>query len=132
MNFRINWEALGVAASVACAIHCAVMPLIITSLPLLAAGFFGSIMIEVLLLLLAFVIGFYSLWHGYRRHHHRPVTLLIFSGGMLFFLLHQFIKFPHSVIFFILPGIVMILSAHFLNHRYCRLAKHCHSTDCNH
>jgi hypothetical protein len=132
MNFRINWEALGIAASVACAIHCALMPLIITSLPLIGAGFLKSLAFELALLLLAFAMGFYSLWHGYRRHHHRSVTLLLFSTGMLFFLLHQLVHISHSVLFFILPGIILILTAHYLNFRFCRIAKHCHSSDCNH
>ncbi len=132
MNFRINWEALGVAASVACAIHCAAMPILFTSLPLFASGFFGSIFMEVLLLGLAFGIGFYNLWHGYKKHHHRSNTLILFSAGMFLFLLHQFVKFPASTTLFIGTGTVLVLSAHFLNHRYCRLAKHCHSTDCNH
>ena len=34
MKFKINWDAFGIAASVACAIHCAVLPLILSSLPL--------------------------------------------------------------------------------------------------
>jgi len=33
MNWKVNWDALGVGASLACAIHCAVLPLILTSLP---------------------------------------------------------------------------------------------------
>lgn len=132
MNLRINWEAFGVAASVACAIHCALMPLLITSLPLIGAEFLNSIAFEVSMLLVAFVIGFYSLWHGYKRHHHRVVTLIIFSIGMMVFATHAFIRIRYGTWFFILPGVSLILFAHYLNFRFCRQAKHCHSHDCNH
>ncbi|HAL95914.1 MAG TPA: MerC domain-containing protein, partial [Chitinophagaceae bacterium] len=33
MRFRINWDALGISASIACAIHCALLPLFLSSLP---------------------------------------------------------------------------------------------------
>ena len=35
MNHKINWDGLGVTTSLICAIHCAVLPLLFTSLPLL-------------------------------------------------------------------------------------------------
>jgi hypothetical protein len=34
MKLQINWNALGASAAVACAIHCALLPLFITTLPL--------------------------------------------------------------------------------------------------
>jgi hypothetical protein len=132
MNFRINWEALGVAASVACAIHCAILPLFITSLPLFGINIIDNILIEVLLLGTAFAIGFSTLWHGYKKHHHRITTLVLFSAGMVLFTLNQFVKFPFSALLFITPAIFLVVTAHFLNHRYCKAANHCHTSDCNH
>ena len=132
MNFRINWEALGITASVACAIHCAVLPLFITSLPLFGVNIIHNLFVEVLLLGSAFVIGFTTLWHGYKKHHHHWATLILFSLGMILFTLHQFIKFPSSTFLFVTPATVAVITAHILNHRYCRVANHCHTTDCEH
>jgi hypothetical protein len=132
MNFRINWEALGVGASIACAIHCAVLPLFITSLPLFGINIIHNLFVEVLLLGAAFLIGFSTLWHGYKKHHHRLQTLVLFSAGMILFAIHQFVKFPFSSFVLIIPAIILVLSAHFLNHRYCKQANHCHTSDCNH
>jgi hypothetical protein len=132
MNMRINWEALGIAASVACAIHCAVVPLFITSLPLFGVNIIHNVFLEVLLLGTAFVIGFTTLWHGYKKHHHHLGTLVPFSAGMLLFTLNQFIKFPYSAFVFVVPAVALIITAHLLNHRFCKKANHCHTTDCNH
>ncbi|MFY7879791.1 MAG: MerC domain-containing protein [Lacibacter sp.] len=132
MNFRINWEGLGIAASVACAIHCALMPLFISSLPLFGVNLVHNPLLELLLLGLAFGIGISTLWHGYKKHHHRIITLLSFSVGIALFVAHQFVHIPHATLILIVPGIAAILTAHFLNHRYCRAAKHCHTDDCNH
>jgi len=132
MNFRINWEALGVGASIACAIHCAVLPLFITSLPLFGINIIHNIFVEVLLLGAAFIIGFTTLWHGYKRHHHKPATLILFSLGMALFTMNQFVRFSFSTFLLIIPAVVLVVTAHFLNHRFCKQAKHCHTSDCNH
>jgi hypothetical protein len=132
MGFRINWQALGISASLICAIHCALMPLLVTSLPLFGVNLIENIWVELALLLFAFVVGFYSLWHGYRRHHHRIITLLIFSAGITLFVVHQFVEVPYYGITLILPGVISVLSAHYLNYRLCRKANHCHAADCNH
>lgn len=132
MNFRINWEALGIGASVACAIHCAVVPLFISSLPLWGINIVHNLFIEVLLLGSAFVIGFSTLWHGYKKHHHHITSLVLFSFGMVLFTINQLILFPYSSFLFVIPAVAFIVAAHFLNHRYCTIAKHCHKDDCNH
>ena len=45
--FKINYDALGIAASVACAIHCAVLPLVITSLPILGINIINNFWFEI-------------------------------------------------------------------------------------
>jgi MerC mercury resistance protein len=132
MNFRINWEAMGVGASIACAIHCAVLPLFITSLPLFGINIIHNILVEILLLGFAFVIGFTTLWHGFKKHHHKPATLVLFSLGMILFTINQFVQFSFSTFLLVIPAVVFIVSAHVLNHRFCKQANHCHTSDCNH
>ncbi len=132
MNFRINWEALGIAASVACAIHCAVLPLFLTGLPLFGINIIHNIFVEVLLMGLAFFIGFSTLWHGYKKHHQHWATLIPFSSGMILFTLNQFFTFPYSSFLFVIPAASLVIIAHLLNHRYCREADHTHSKDCVH
>ena len=117
MKGRINWDALGIAASVACAIHCAILPLMLGTLPILGIELIDNVRFEYFMIFLAFAIGVYSLWHGYRRHHHSKVPVLIFSAGIIF----------------LLPiAILMIVTAHFINYKACRVHNHAHTDDCNH
>jgi MerC mercury resistance protein len=127
---HINWDALGVSATVACAIHCALLPLFLTSLPLFGVNILGNSFFEAGMILLALLIGGNSLWHGYRRHHHKYIPLVLFIAGIFFLALKQFSTELH--LWLLIPAIPLIVSAHYLNWRYCRLAKHCHSSDCNH
>ena len=127
---RINWEGLGVAASLACAIHCALLPLFITSLPLLGVNIIDNAGIEFTLIGLAFVIGFISLRHGYRLHHHKIWPLTFFSAGIGLMIVKELL--PGKPLWVLIPAVALILWAHWLNHKLCRKANHCHNTDCNH
>lgn len=89
MKLRINWDALGIATSVACAIHCAFLPLFLTSLPLLGIDILSSEIFEIVMIVLAFLIGAWSLSHGYRKHHHHWLPLILFSIGFCFLIAKQ-------------------------------------------
>lgn len=130
MKLHINWNALGFSAALICAIHCALFPLLISSLPLLGISIFNNIFFELGMILVAFFIGSISLWHGYRRHHHRPVAFIFFTAGMILLVINQF---NHEIgLVIIIPASLLIITAYYLNWRFCRIAKHCHATDCNH
>lgn len=124
MNFRINWEALGIGASIACAIHCAVVPLFISTLPLFGVNLVHNMAIEVLLLGSAFLIGFATLRTGYKKHSRiRPIAF--FSLGMILFTINQFVVFPYSSFLFVIPAAALVVAAHIFNHRYIAEAGAC-------
>ena len=130
MKLQINWNALGVSAAVACAIHCALLPLFITTLPLFGVNILENIYFEMGMILIALLIGGFTLWHGYRKHHHKLVPLFCFVAGMLLLIIKHF--FSTAEIWLIVPSSALIIFAYYLNWKYCRLAKHCHSSDCTH
>ncbi|HXB92434.1 MAG TPA: MerC domain-containing protein, partial [Puia sp.] len=61
------WDALGISTSIACAIHCAVLPLVTATLPVLGVNIIHNVTFEYGMIALAFVIGLRALLHGYRR-----------------------------------------------------------------
>ncbi len=130
MKIHVNWDALGIGASLACAIHCALLPLFLSSLPLFGINIIHHIGFEVGMILLAFAIGTYSLYHGYRKHHHNPVPLLVFITGFCLLVLKQF--FVQYETWLLIPAVTLIVAAHFLNYKLCRGHNHAHSEDCNH
>lgn len=130
MKLRFNWDALGIATSLACAIHCAILPLILSSLPVLGMNIINNEGFENFMIFVAFAIGSVSLWHGFRKHHHSLLPLMLFLGGIGLLVAKQV---WHDFQYWLLPlSLVMIVSAHFLNFRYCRVHNHAHSDDCRH
>ncbi|MEO5682019.1 MAG: MerC domain-containing protein [Chitinophagaceae bacterium] len=130
MNNKINWDALGITTSVACAIHCAVLPLLLTSLPVFGFDIIQNAVFEYAMILLAFIVGVYALSHGFRKHHHRLLPLALFSTGVLFLLAKQIWHSLH--IWLLIPAVIAIIAAHYLNYRFCRVHDHAHEADCRH
>ncbi len=127
MNLKINWDALGITASVACAIHCALLPLLLTSLPVFGFDIISNVFFEYGMIVLAFLVGSYALSHGFRKHHHRFLPLTVFSVGILFLVAKQVWHDLH--IWFLAPAVLAIISAHYLNYRFCKVHSHAQAED---
>lgn len=131
--FKINWDALGITVSVACAIHCAVLPLVLSSLPLFGINIINNEPFELGMIGLAFCVGAYSLYHGFKKHHHSWLPFILFSLGILFLFLKQVFHENETLhLILLIPAVVLIVSSHFLNFRLCRKHNHAHKEDCNH
>jgi hypothetical protein len=120
--FKINFDALGIVSSIACAIHCAILPLIISTLPLFGINIINNIWFEYGMIAIAFVIGIYALKHGYTKHHNNILPIVLFSLGIILMLLKQI--FHKFMIFFLVPGVTLIVLAHWINFRYCNFTGH--------
>ncbi|TDW99622.1 MerC domain-containing protein [Dinghuibacter silviterrae] len=113
---RINWDMLGMSASIACAIHCAVLPLFLTALPLFGWEILHNPWFEGGMIALAGVVGASALRHGYKRHHRRSTPAMLFGAGFACLVLKEVFHTFHVAL--LIPAIVLIVGAHYLNLRY--------------
>lgn len=125
MSLRINWDFLGIATSLGCAIHCAILPLVLSSLPLFGINIIHNSVFEWGMIALAFVVGCISLVHGYLKHHRSFVPITVFLTGFIFLILKQF--FPAEEYYFLTTAVLLIVGAHLLNYFYCSQSKTCSS-----
>jgi hypothetical protein len=127
---RINYDALGIAASVACAIHCALLPIFLSSLPILGMDIINNPFFEASMIALAAVIGFRSLRHGFRKHHHSKRPIIFFSIGITLLVLKQ--VWHDKQLLLLIPALLAIVTAHLININYCRKSAKDHSPSCTH
>lgn len=82
-------DHVGFIASALCAVHCALMPFVITLLPLVGLEFLSSIWVEVGVIVLSLTVGIRSLIPSYFNHHRKllPIVLLLI-GFILIFGIH--------------------------------------------
>jgi hypothetical protein len=121
MATKINWDVMGIATSVACAIHCALLPVMVGSLPMFGINIIHNPFFEWSMIGLAFVVGSYSLFHGYVKHHRSISPVFIFTAGFVFLVLKQF--FHPIENWLLVPAVLLIISAHYYNYRLCHQSK---------
>jgi hypothetical protein len=115
MRLKMNWDALGITTSVACAIHCALLPLFISTLPLFGINIIHNLVFEYGMIALAFVVGIFALSHGYRDCHHRLLPSFIFTIGICFLLAKQI--WHQWELFLLPPAVIAIIFAHYINYK---------------
>jgi hypothetical protein len=127
MNLFSKWnlDALGIGASLICAVHCVLLPLIIAALPLLGLEVLENETLEYLLMALSFMIGYGALYRGYRRHHRHVKPLLVFTVGFAGLLAGHFFSPEGWEPFVIAAGAGLIVWAHLMNIRQCRSCRVC-------
>lgn len=119
---KINLDHLGIVTSIACAIHCTLLPLIISALPLLGIDLLENKSIEWSMIGLALLFGGVSLYHGYRHHHGKLLPILLFAIGFGCLILNQ--VFAETFVYWFIPiSATAILSAHFSNMYLSRKCK---------
>ncbi len=130
MKLKINWDALGIATSLVCAIHCALLPLLLSSLPLFGVNIIAHLWFEYAMIALAFGVGIYALYHGFRKHHHSWLPVYLFTTGIGLLVLK--VSFHNWEFILLIPAVLFIIAAHYLNYKLCRKHDHAHSDDCPH
>jgi hypothetical protein len=110
----------GIWLSAICLVHCLTFPLIVAVLPFFKVAFEVSHWVEAVLVLSTAVIGTYSLWHGYKLHHHKILPLVIFFIGLLLMIIsHVFHTHDGGILKVLgeISGALLIAGALFLNLR---------------
>ncbi|WP_345230998.1 MerC domain-containing protein [Olivibacter ginsenosidimutans] len=108
-------DMVGFTASALCAVHCALMPFVITLLPLVGLEFLASPWVEISIIVLSILIGISSLIPSYLKYHRKlwPIIMLL-VGFILIFGAH-FLGFHELEPILVPIGGLTIAGAHFLN-----------------
>jgi MerC mercury resistance protein len=121
-------DRIGAAASLACAIHCAAMPMIVGLLPLVGLSFLASEKAEWSLVGLSLCVGICSLLPSYtRKHRHwRPLLIFALGAGLIIavrLLVEEGSRLEKPAV---VAGALLIACAHLINRARCRSCADCH------
>ncbi len=133
MRFQRRLDQFGSTASVVCAIHCALLPVLIAVLPALGLGALAWAGIEWAFVCFATLLGLFSLWTGYKRHRVYRALAFLIPGlalvwlGVLWPVVHHDVL-RHAVV--MTAGGTLIAVAHLVNLRLNH--GHVHDASCHH
>jgi hypothetical protein len=120
-------DSIGMTASTLCAIHCAVVPVLLTFLPLAGLGFLANPLFEWGMIILALLLGVSSIFLSYFRTHHRVLPLVLLITGFIIIIAgHIYLKGWIEAVVVPVGGLTIAI-AHFINFKYvgaCTNADH--------
>ena len=112
-------DNIGMTASTLCAIHCAAVPVLFSSLPFLGLGFLANPWVEWVMIGIALIVGVSSIGVSFFRSHHKALPLILFVGGFVIILIgHLFTHASLAEAILVPMGGICIAVAHFVNYKY--------------
>jgi hypothetical protein len=124
---RLDLDRVGATASTLCAIHCALMPIVITILPLIGLGFLADERLEWMLVATSAAMGISSVCLGHREHKQKRAAAMLCLGLSLLAvgrLAEERKLGRYSVVIVVLGGLT-VASAHIINRRLCMSCRSC-------
>ena len=130
MLARINkkniLDKIGMAISSACAVHCALAPILITVAPLIGLGFIFEEKFETTIILVSLGLAFLSLVWGFYKDHRKfePLYLLLLGACFIYLSRLESIALPEPLLMAL--GGLSIAASHFINMKLCNHCNTCH------
>ena len=115
------FDVLGFSTSTLCAIHCALLPFILSFLPLIGMELLSDPLFEWIMLISSITLVLTSFLIGYYKHHHDSEALSIMLIAFIFFVLGYPRDFPALLNEISLPiGGIIMAYAHYRNWKLCK------------
>jgi hypothetical protein len=126
-----SWvDSLGASVSIACAIQCTLVPLLIGVLPLVGLGFLAGDSVEKIFLWTSIILALVSFSWGF-RHHKKLYVFLFLVGGLLLIFTGRIWVDESSEISLVVSGTLILAAGHLLNRRLCQLCVVCEASTKN-
>jgi hypothetical protein len=131
LNTTAAFDRAGMSASLACAVHCALLPLALAALPALGLAWLDSPRVDWSMVVLALGIALSAHRGGYRLHRRCLPAGVALAGIVIIVTAMCLLKGSASHHYIQASGAVFIAGSHLLNHQFCKSCATCLSeTDC--
>lgn len=110
-------DRLGMTASTLCAIHCALVPIFLTALPLFGLEFLANEWVEISMVIVSIILGTLSLSMSYLKQHHKLLPFVILCIGFTFIFTGHFAGIKSLEPILIPLGGFIVAAAHLVNWR---------------
>jgi len=119
-------DHLGMTASALCAIHCALVPIFLTALPLLGLEFLSNEWVEITMIIISVFLGTLSLSMSYRKQHHKLLPFFVLFTGFALIGIGHFSGIASLEPILIPLGGFTVAAAHLINWKLNRSCSHDH------
>lgn len=122
----VNLDRIGITASTLCAIHCALVPIFLTTLPLLGLDFLANEWVEIIMILVSILLGTLSLSISYRKQHRKLLPFFVLFTGFAIIGIGHFSGIESLEPILIPLGGLIVAGSHLVNWRLNKVCTHIH------
>lgn len=114
MKSKLDW--IGMGTSALCSVHCVVLPLLVSNLPVAGINLLENFWLEAAMICVALIVGTISFYQGCFKKHKNKMPLVLFVVGFVVLLFNQLEE--NNLL--ILSASFLIILAHSWNYRLLR------------
>lgn len=118
-------DHLGMGVSFVCAIHCAVLPVLVGVLPLIGLELLAHPVFETAIIITSLIIGATAILRAWKRHH-KPQPAFIMLIGFTLILAGRFLADESHEWLFLSVGGITVAVSHYFNWLLDRSCHHQH------
>lgn len=120
-------DRYGMALSIGCALHCAILPIAMSVLTASGLTWVAGPRFEWAILACTLILGSWRLVMSFVKHRN-PSSLYLFAAALIFFAAAKmnWFSFTYNEAWFMTAGGMLVATAHFRNLRLCSC---CHAHD---
>jgi len=108
-------DMLGIGVGLACAIHCALLPVILSTGALSGIAWMDHLVLDILFLVLSLIIGLYALVKSYLEYRHSALPIVIAVVGFII-IGYTILAHDHTQLWLPASGGVLLAIAHYYNY----------------
>lgn len=120
---RKRLDHLGIGVAILCAVHCALLPVIISMLPMVGLRFLAHPVLELLIIFISLMIALASLGKSLRAHRRWLPIVMVIIGFTLILTGHFWVAEAAEWIL-LTAGSTMVAAAHLVNWKCTQKCAH--------
>lgn len=115
--YKSIWDKISIGASLACTVHCILLPLVFGTLPLLGIELLENIVLELVTIAISALLGGWAIYRGYYHFHRSKLVILLFLTGITAMAAGNFTATETAEMAFKLTGATALVGAHLYNRK---------------
>jgi hypothetical protein len=121
-----HWDRAGMLVAAACAIHCALLPLLLAAVPVLGLGRLLDDRLEWGFVIVTALVGATAHLRAYMADHRHVAPGLVFAAGFSLVLCARLVLEEHRLgPYAVGLGALLAATSHYANLRLCRCCREC-------
>jgi hypothetical protein len=119
----LNVDIVGFVASTVCAVHCAVIPILLSVTSYAGLAVWDNVWIDIGMFFLSFILASYSLLRGHFKQHKKCKAIAFMIFGFSLIAASFYLDMATDKVILSSAGALIVAVSHLINYNMCKKCK---------